>query len=66
VDGKCYIDQLSHIKLSDVELRQAKFARKKSVPPSRRVSQLGPLDDGAKKGSRRSLENRAAELNRPN
>jgi hypothetical protein len=65
-EGQIYIDQLAHIKLSDVELRQAKFTRKKSLPPSRRVSQLGPLENGPKKGSRQSLENRAAAPNRPN
>jgi hypothetical protein len=64
-DGQPYVEHLGHIKLSDVELRQAKTARKKSVQPSRRASQLGPLDDGEKAGSRRSLENRLATLNHP-
>jgi Ca2+-binding EF-hand superfamily protein len=65
-DGQPYVEQLGHIKLSDIELRQAKFTRKKSVSSSRRISQLGPVEDVAKKNSRRSLENRQAPLNRPN
>jgi hypothetical protein len=65
-DGQPYVEQLTHIKLSDVELRQAKFTRKKSVPSSRRISQLGVLEDPSKKSARQSLENRQAGLNRPN
>jgi hypothetical protein len=62
-DGQPYVEHLVHIKLSDVELRQVKTTRKKSVTPSRRASQLGPLDDGGKVSSRKSLENRG--VNRP-
>jgi hypothetical protein len=62
-DGRPYVEHLAHIRLSDVELRQAKTARKKSVAASRRASQLGPLDDSGKGPFRKSLENRS--VNRP-
>jgi hypothetical protein len=63
--AKPYAANLEHIRLSDVEIRQAKCGRKKNSPGGRRVGQLGPIEPMPRKGCQRSLENSLAGINRP-
>ncbi|OHS98938.1 hypothetical protein TRFO_34701 [Tritrichomonas foetus] len=61
-DGREYIQELEHIKLSDVELQKAKGLNRKKSLTSRRTSHISALANIAanpKKGTtRKSLENR--------
>jgi hypothetical protein len=61
--AKPYAANLEHIRLSDVEMRQAKCGRKKIFPVSRRVREPAPTEP--RKRYHRSLENSLAATNKP-
>jgi hypothetical protein len=64
-DAKPYAANLEHIRLSDVEMRQARCGRKRSLQGSRKGRQLGPVEPAPRKGRQRSLENSPASTDRP-
>jgi protein regulator of cytokinesis 1 len=64
-DAKPYAANLDHIKLSDVEIRQARGGRRKSLQGSRKIKQVPSVESIPRKGRQHSPENSPAVTNRP-